>query len=395
MPRGDWSSLHLPVLRGLLAALLTLIAAAPVAAQDMMPDRTYQEGTRDHTGDYHMHGHGSGIGTGIGIGIGVGIVNELIRQQGAYPDEVKTPSKGKRAARKPESKKPKRAAKKDDKKKQETTDKPPPTKTTDKAPPATPPKQPTGSPPSTPVSPPPPDNPNPTTATNPPANPPGPQQPVAPPGNNNPQPVSPGIQPTGQKEDCPQRGKGCVALLIDFRRHAPETEHGALTSVRRALSSINCDVDYVAPEFTSILDAAKPEEIKKKNDQQMIDIRRTISNHRKKLEEGKELAIEMVVGHGGGWNVGEGNFGDFGVHDGGTTTYGLTERGDSDTKAEAGRGRAVLSRGLFHAGNYKAAFKHVCRWFVWDATCSSGLTPRAVDTLNNTGKAEVHPSADQ
>ncbi|MGH6725760.1 MAG: hypothetical protein ACREB8_04350 [Pseudolabrys sp.] len=84
-----------------------LMAVTRVAAEDVV---------RDHPrGESEHHGHGgSGIGTATGIGIG--IVNELIRRQGTGSDDCKSPTKGKCAVRKTESKKPKRAAKKDNKK---------------------------------------------------------------------------------------------------------------------------------------------------------------------------------------------------------------------------------------------------------------------------------------
>jgi outer membrane biosynthesis protein TonB len=364
------SSLH-SITSAAAAALFLIACSVRVAAQEKM---------QDHPRDEGMHGNRT-FGTGIGIGIGIDIIQGLTTQ-GAPPAGQNTPSNGTSASHKTESKTTKRAAKKDDKtpptppKQQQTTDKPPPTPGTPPPTSGTPQTQTTGVPPQTTDKPP---------NTN------NPQQPVAPPANNNPQPVAPPpTQPTAEK-DCPQRGKGCAALIIDFSSRFNEKDD--LKAMRNALEEIDCDVQYVDPEFRNANASVHSEQraaAREWNDKQMKWIREEINKHRKKLEEGRELAIEMITAHGGGWEFDDdpsSTFGVFGPHQLFRNNFNITERGDSDKKQKLGEGRAGLTRGLFHAGNYTAAKKHVCAWFVFDHSCYSGLTPRAIDTLNNTGHA--------
>jgi len=332
-----------------------------------------------HGGDRGSdHGGGVGMGVGAGVGLGIGIIQGIVSQPGGRPDDEHS-TKG----QKPKNQaKADRAGKKDDKPPSTTTtNNPPPTTTTNNPPPTTTTNNP---PPTTTEAPPPasPGSPPSVTVENPPTNTPGPLQPVAPPD----QPA------TKNNEDCPQRGKGCAALIIDFSAHFDETDH--LKKMRDALENIDCDVQYVDPEFRNANASQFSEQraaVREWNDKQMKWMREEISKHRKKLEEGRELAIEMITGHGGAWEFdddGSSTFGVFGPHQLFHNNFAITERADSDKKQKLGEGRSGLTRGLFHSGNYTAANKHVCAWFVFDHSCYSGLTPRAIDTLNNTGKAE-------
>ena len=243
MARANLSPFGLLTLYLVFVTSIILTVTAPVGAQEMQ---------RDHPRDESVHGGhgGSGIGTGIGIGVGIGIVNELIRRQGAPPDESMPHSKGKSIRHKTELKTHKRTAKKDDRtpppKHRQTTDKPPPTKTTDSPPQPNatgnpPPTQATGTPPAQPTGTPPPTKSNPPGANNPPtaAN---PQQPIAPPAQT-------------AKEECPQRGRGCVALLIDFRKYAfvnglnDVEEMDELGEAEELLLRTDCSVERISPDI--------------------------------------------------------------------------------------------------------------------------------------------------
>jgi hypothetical protein len=210
-----------------------------------------------------------------------------------------------------------------------------------------------------------------------------------------------GPTPTGQshaptapkpEEDCPQRGRGCVALIIDFvkeqKKFSSEREFEGsykLPEVKRRLEQINCYVDYVAPRFESIVegDQAAQKAAIDHNNKEMQRVIGAIESHRDRLKEGAELAIEMINAHGHGSDLADsgGTFGIVTIHD--PWTVGIR-----DPTRKSKRGFAGLSRGLFHSGNYAAAHKHVCGWFAYDSSCFSGLSVRAVDTVNNTGKAE-------
>jgi hypothetical protein len=117
--------------------------------------------------------------------------------------------------------------------------------------------------------------------------------------------------------------------------------------------------------------------VNKHNEAQWKYIRQHLQDHRKKVAEtGPELAIEMVIGHGGCGsalteNECEGK-GDYRWDGNACGVWGASFYTDDS-----------LDRAEFHAGNYKAANKNVCDWVVIDSSCFSGFTAKAVDELNN------------
>jgi hypothetical protein len=182
-----------------------------------------------------------------------------------------------------------------------------------------------------------------------------------------------------KEEDCPQRGKGCVALVIDFSHNV--TWEFDMESLSKKLSNAGCDIDYVAPDlmeiplpqtygfegsaasYTTKPDPEDQEKARKHNDPEWKKVREAIVRHREKVAKGVELAIEIVNGHGEG--------------------QGKTESlacGYWEWKEYTGD---FLYRTEFHAGNYRAANKNVCGWFTSDFSCYGGLTPKVVDELNN------------
>ena len=181
-----------------------------------------------------------------------------------------------------------------------------------------------------------------------------------------------------KEEDCPQRGKGCVALVIDFS-HNVSWEFD-MESLSRKLTAAGCVTDYVAPDlveipldhtygyegvasYTSKADPKEQEKARQHNDPEWKKVREAIAKHREKVSKGVELAIEIVNGHGEGLGKTE------------TLACGYWEwqeyTGD------------FLYRAEFHAGNYRAANKNVCGWFTSDFSCYGGLTPKVVDELDN------------
>jgi hypothetical protein len=181
-----------------------------------------------------------------------------------------------------------------------------------------------------------------------------------------------------QEDDCPQRGKGCVALVIDFSKNV--TWEFDMQSLSKKLSDAGCDTDYVAPDlveipldhtygyegvasYTSKADPKEQEKAREHNTPEWTKVRDAIAKHREKVARGVELAIEIVNGHGEGEGKTE------------TLACGYWEWKDYTGD--------FLYRAEFHAGNYRAANKNVCGWFTSDFSCYGGLTPKVVDELNN------------
>ena len=185
-----------------------------------------------------------------------------------------------------------------------------------------------------------------------------------------------------QEEDCPQRGKGCVALVIDFSHNV--TWEFDMESLSKKLKAAGCDTDYVAPDlqeiplphtygyegvlsYTSTPDPKDQESARAHNTPEWKKIRDAIAAHREKVAKGVELAIEIVNGHG--------------------TEAGKLEHtacGNWEWQEYTGD---YLFRSEFHSGNYRAANKNVCGWFTSDFACYGGLTPKVVDELNNLATA--------
>jgi hypothetical protein len=193
-----------------------------------------------------------------------------------------------------------------------------------------------------------------------------------------PTPVAVTNEKKKKEEDCPQRGKGCVALVIDFSHNV--TWEFDMESLNKKLTAAGCDTDYVAPDlmeiplpqtygyegvasYTTTPDPKDQEAARKHNDPEWKKVRDAVARHQEKVAKGVELAIEIVNGHGGPKTAAE-----------------IAACGDWEWKEYTGD---FLYRARFHEGNYRAANKNVCGWFTSDFSCYGGLTPKVVDELNN------------
>jgi len=234
-----------------------------------------------------------------------------------------------------------------------------------------------------------------------------------------PPPIIPVTPP--ETTECPQRGLGCAALIVDFLEL--NSIHCSLKKLEKPLEDMGCDVDSVYPDFwevphtdfisvsgpngTQILPAAKGSELEaihiavNHNKIQWRNIEVTIGSHRRKLKDGRELAIELVNAHGSkGFEdtvrksifnpAGEpvpGNCGSWtwGATSGGPVTgldigsWGVDLSSDMDD--------TELSRQKFIRNNYAVTNKKVCDWFIFDGSCYSGKTPMVFDQIENTGAA--------
>ena len=187
--------------------------------------------------------------------------------------------------------------------------------------------------------------------------------------------------------ECPQRAEpghvACIALIIDFSKDV--FYEFDVEKVSKLAKTAGCETDYVAPSFRVVPtvrtysvtnpltgstytltinpDPAEVAAATQHNTAQWATINTAIANHRARVAKGVELAMEVVDGHGSSASYKCGSF-----------------------SASFWSG-ATLWRDEFHAGNYAAANKNVCAWFVGDFSCYGGLTPKAVDELDNLGTA--------
>jgi len=181
-----------------------------------------------------------------------------------------------------------------------------------------------------------------------------------------------------KEEDCPQRGKGCVALVIDLSHNV--TWEFDMESLSKKLTAAGCDTDYVAPDlveiplpqtygyegvasYTTKPDPKDQEKAREHNTPEWNKVREAVAKHQEKVAKGVELAIEIVNGHGGPKGAAE-----------------ILACGNWEWKEYTGD---FLYRARFHEGNYRAANKNVCGWFTSDFSCYGGLTPKVVDELEN------------
>jgi hypothetical protein len=192
-----------------------------------------------------------------------------------------------------------------------------------------------------------------------------------------PTPVAVTEEKKKKEEDCPQRGKGCVALVIDFSHNV--TWEFDMESLSKKLTAAGCDTDYVAPDlmeiplpetygygaasYTTTPDPKDQDAAREHNTPEWKKVRDAVARHQEKVAKGVELAIEIVNGHGGPKAASE-----------------ILACGDWEWKEYTGD---YLYRARFHEGNYRAANKNVCGWFTSDFSCYGGLTPKVVDELEN------------
>ncbi len=223
-------------------------------------------------------------------------------------------------------------------------------------------------------------------------------------------------------EDCPERHRGCIALIVDFMRNDPTTNYfreeekkvreriahpksqdekrmdesmlkwlPKPTDLEGKLRSAGCGkVDHEEPDlwpfpkpivvdigngvqvtvFTPTPEINDMVRAHNNTEKQRLDA--AIARHRVDVSTSKpEIAMEIIDAHGGG------------AYD----TRGLLPSFDSDYRCgDVGPGYYAgpdLYRGDFHDGNYHAANKNVCGWFTMDFSCYGGLTPKVTDELNN------------
>jgi hypothetical protein len=333
-----------------VSLLIVMSGASRATAQDRM--RGGDEGSRNHGTE--------GMGPGIGIGIGSGIMREILTN----PQNQQNPSGSAPNTRKPAAKRPENDTikKTEPKKGPEHHDAGGPPANSGKT--DTPPTTAVKSPEQTPPTPPPATGTPSTTATGTPST-----TTTGTPSTT--ATGTPSTTATSQTppEECPQRGKGCAALIIDFL--VDTLKPGDLRELVDHLKGSNgCDVDFVEyrePDASMNSDGsmnlnAPDHATNLKNLDKDVDA--AIARHRQKVEKGVELAIEIIRGEG----------------------YPAEVRSCGSVGPPKGRS---LDRQIFHFGNYQAANKHVCGWLVADLSCYSGYTPQVVDELNNRGLLPV------
>jgi hypothetical protein len=216
------------------------------------------------------------------------------------------------------------------------------------------------------------------------------------------------------RDDCPERHRGCIGLVIDFLKNDPaevwERSHKAkITRImntttnpetRRRMAELldqlpvdlaaklkaaGCTVDneqpdlWPYPQSFQYVDAAGQLQtwnpppaigvaVRANNRQEMAKLDEAIQLHRELVETKQpEVAFEIIDAHGG-------------------PAHGSRRDrcGDVGTGYDSG---VSLYRADFHDGNYRAANKNVCSWFTVDLSCYGGLTPRVTDELNNFGSS--------
>ena len=176
---------------------------------------------------------------------------------------------------------------------------------------------------------------------------------------------------------CPERGKGCQALIIDFSRHV-WYEFDADELVPK-LQALGCTTKYVAPKMvrkpqpivigltilgplgptTTIKPSAKAiAAAKAVNLGQWAAVKAAVAAH-KKAAAGKDMVFQLVNAHGGKLLCG---------------TWGPSFWSNG-----------TLWRDDFHEGIYKSTLRQSCGSISHDLSCYSGLTPKALNHLNNTG----------
>jgi hypothetical protein len=181
-------------------------------------------------------------------------------------------------------------------------------------------------------------------------------------------------------EQCPQEGKGCEVLVVDFSTAIFaefDSDH-----TRAAFTEIGCKVLFVAPKFLAfpqpkqvvVVDSlGNPYLMRSEPTQATIDrviqrnrvewnkVKTAVAQHRSRLREGRDLGLQLVNGHA--------NRNACGSWDPGFVTGG-----------------GSLYRHLFHNGNYLSARGNTCNTVADDWACYGSLTAMVIGELNNTGK---------
>ncbi len=177
---------------------------------------------------------------------------------------------------------------------------------------------------------------------------------------------------------CPQRGKGCVAFMLDFSKHVwYEFDSDEIAD---ALPGVGCTTTYVAPNFRRVPQvvlyksrfytvifrpsATAVANARAHNRTQWTNIRNKWSTWRQSVGN-QDMAMVMVNGHGSStsWSAGF----DTGDH---------------------------LNRAQFHREFYAVAAGKVCSTVTHDMSCYAGHTPRLVKNLNNSGSTSATSTED-
>lgn len=186
--------------------------------------------------------------------------------------------------------------------------------------------------------------------------------------------------------DCPQRGNGCEALVLDLSRHI--WDEFDIKDIKDELEEISCNVRYVAPKFMKVPKVSlykvltfngietrikKPDpntiqKVKTYNKASTSKIKDALEGYYKDVAKGREVVILAVNAHGkarrGPFKKTQGNCGAF----------------NDETKAYS------ISRSMLYTNAYKATKHKTCSWMVIDFSCYAGATPKAIQELSNRGK---------
>ncbi len=180
--------------------------------------------------------------------------------------------------------------------------------------------------------------------------------------------------------DCPNRGKGTEALIVDMR---VSTFEPSAHRIKVALENAGVSATYLAPHFRSITrevdvgffgsikscfsgNEALEKEIAAHNKAEATKLVNGIASYAKRVSQGRETSIEIIWSHGSERD----------------TKNGFPCGAFASSFYDAG-----YPREKFHRIMYKAIDQKVCNHIVADYSCYSGLTPMGVDELNNTGFA--------
>src|SRR5712692_10103136 len=207
--------------------------------------------------------------------------------------------------------------------------------------------------------------------------------------------------PHDAANDCPQRHDGCLALVINFLKEKPKPPKMKYKSFEKGLdidfvypffsdpvgnlaellSQLKCDVDEAVAQFYPVPQPITiglgqfgtltippvqflVDEAIAHNKREWGKVDGAILNHREKIQKNHEIALEFIVAHGGD-RAGWGECGEWGMN------------------FPIGKERSGLRRWQTHLADYWLGRKHLCDWTVFDGSCFSGLTPQAVDELEN------------
>ena len=200
----------------------------------------------------------------------------------------------------------------------------------------------------------------------------------------NPPPVFPPEQPSENLSDCPQRGEGIEALIIDYSLFTWEGQGGHTPfELNTTLGNLGARVHYVAPKFKNVptnvtysipftnvvlySNQQTVQSAKAHNALEMQKMLKQINTYTHAVHEGRELAFELIWAHGS------------------RNTY--TSCGSVGSVLNTGQ---ALRRDSFHTRIHRAIKNKVCAHTAIDYSCYSGLSCMAVDELCNQNRASCN-----